>query len=275
MKHCLIDFDGVILRRHPVHGAVALRCSQYVALKTRLPIRRAELLNREMYESCGHTMLGLARLGVPCSVAEFDTFVYGDLDYDAAFGGICDTHAEDIHALRRLLVACADLGFSPAVLSNAPAAYCREVLGRMAALTAHQGLEIDALRSNVLRPRALKPTELAYDALDAELYGAASPSARIVLVDDKLANLLPACARPNWIPILFSPAPPEDGDLMSFPCLPGASVGHLSEHAVGVGGGGGCALAIAPSLDCVAACLRAASSQSSLARNAEASFTTY
>jgi FMN phosphatase YigB (HAD superfamily) len=197
LSHCAIDFDGVVLRRHPIQAVVAQRCAAFVSRKLRLSTDRAQQKNRELYETAGHTVLGLRRLSVLVSVAEFNTFVYRDLDYDGLLTDVARTHADDIRGLELVLQACQATSLRPVIFSNAPSEYVRRVLKSMVG-DKIEGIELttDGATRNLL-----KPDQEAYDAVDRAL-----GRAPITLVDDSLVNLVPTFIRGNWTAVLVSPS---------------------------------------------------------------------
>lgn len=214
-RYCMLDFDGVVLRKHAVHPLVARRCAQFVSEALRIPLPKAELLNRELYEAGGHTAAGLCTLGHAVSLADFNDFVYGGLDY-RMFDDIWHTHRPDIASLQALLRACREHDIMPLVFSNAPDEYCYEVLDRMAA-DPDTGRACPLITSLVacqsLCSGGLKPARAAYEAVERGLGG--DLGAGFVLVDDKLANLTALSGSGSWTRVLLMP-PLPDG--MKQPC---------------------------------------------------------
>jgi hypothetical protein len=84
MKHrnlVLVDFDGVILKNQAAALHIANKAHAYVAKTCRLlPDRKGvEKLNKELYTSSGHTVIGLNKHGIKSSLKDFNRFVYDDV----------------------------------------------------------------------------------------------------------------------------------------------------------------------------------------------------
>lgn len=212
-RYCAIDFDGVILRNHPVHTVVSNRCNQFVGKKLSLPnLEKAKLKNKELYSATGHTLLGLKKLGVKTSLKEFNDYVYGDMDYGALFENMHLTHQEDIDGLDTMLLACHNENVIPFIFSNAPNVFAHNVLKHMsqhpkATVQTHELINRLHASQHITKD-LLKPDKDAYTAIERAYTGAAatSPRATFIFVDDSLVNLLPTLIRPNWQGVLVSAA---------------------------------------------------------------------
>lgn len=186
----LLDFDGVVLKKSPLLKTVIHRCNRYV--QKHLGIKNpamVEEVNRQLYESCGHTVLGLNRMGVPASVAEFNKHVYDFIELP--------TVPWDASEVEQLYKACMDMDASLHIFSNAPDGWVKPLL-RAAGSPVLMEIPTLSCVTNTL----LKPQGPAYDAVEDIVR-----ADRYVFVDDKLINLLPVCKRPSWSPVLFSNSP--------------------------------------------------------------------
>lgn len=75
----LVDFDGVIVKNRAAGSYVKHKIEKFVQKVT--PIKDpklAEIYNKELYTSHGHTLLGLRKHGCDVSLAEFNKYLYGD-----------------------------------------------------------------------------------------------------------------------------------------------------------------------------------------------------
>lgn len=208
-RYCAIDFDGVVLRNHSVHAHVAGRCAAYVGRKLRLDAERAAARNKELYETHGHTLLGLQKAGVSASLKDFNEFVYSDIDYAHELEGLASTHARDIDGLDALLQACEERMMEPFVFSNAPAFYVDAILQHMAR-HARDSSRINRLTSvDTVTKDLLKPDPGAYAAVNRAL-GPAS----FLFLDDRLQNILPTLVRANWTGVLVTERVPMSSTMV-------------------------------------------------------------
>lgn len=214
---CLLDFDGVILRKHQVHSVVQKRCEAYVAKKLKLGPKEAALVNRQLYESCGHTVVGLGHMGLACDVDEFNKYVYHGIDYKAAFEGCFEPTDPTVLDVVALLQRCGASDCAPFVFSNAPDYYCSEILHYMGKSSANARRQLSNLHvlstgnSEIGKP-LLKPCVQTYDAVN-ELLGVYPGNGKdnVLFVDDKLINLMPATRkRVGWSCFLFDSAVDSD-----------------------------------------------------------------
>lgn len=89
MKTLLFDYDGVILRSYVASKTISRRCTKFVADVVGVRnLHQAEVLNRGLYTSYGHTALGLRALGYDISIKDFNKQVYKNIDYNEL--GICE-----------------------------------------------------------------------------------------------------------------------------------------------------------------------------------------
>ena len=191
MQVILLDFDGVILRRHPVHDTVAVRCKSFV--QNCIPIRnpvRVQKLNQEMYEAYGHTVLGLQSLGYPVTTQEFNDYVYTGLNL-SSLQNVRDTHERDISRVNKLLNTVKDMpNVRVKLFSNAPETWCYTVLDMMG-ITPIERLPLQEY---------LKPEEAAYNLVES-----LNPDAEtFFFVDDKVTNFKNIMDRPHWKKLLYT-----------------------------------------------------------------------
>lgn len=206
---CLLDFDGVILRKHPVHTLVQKRCEAYVGKKLKLGPKQAALVNKQLYEAHGHTVLGLRSLGCASDMLEFNKAVYQSIDYRANFDGCFSPDDPQVLDVVSMLESCAANEVTPFVFSNAPDFYCSEILHYM-------GITSSRARSQVSRLHVLpvctsdgtpllKPCADTYDSVN-EILGVRPGHDTVCFVDDKLVNLVPSTkASIGWTGYLLEP----------------------------------------------------------------------
>lgn len=176
----LLDIDGVIVRDKPVLDHVRNNVVRYVNKK--LPgMKRHSKLNNLMYRAYGHTAKGLQReFGIDTS--DFDDFVYTPhvLNHLYDFLKTSETFKNDAGVIRGMIYR----GWDVELFSNSPLCWSEIVQ--------------DAIGNGI-------KNECAYSKPDIETYLRVNDDKKkIVLVDDKMCNLMPALFFPNWTPVHFS-----------------------------------------------------------------------
>lgn len=178
-KAVLLDFDGVILRKCKLHNDVYMRCQQYVNkhIRIRNPVKLAEI-NKVLYESSGHTVLGLHKFGYDVDVHGFNKFVYDYLDYHS-LQSLRKSQSKFIDDLKFLREYCEKHNFKMAVFSNAPDHWCKTVLHYMS-----KDLE-DIETLSYITNINLKPTDACYKIVEKQF----RKFDHVFLVHDKMINL--------------------------------------------------------------------------------------
>jgi FMN phosphatase YigB (HAD superfamily) len=190
-KAVMLDFDGVVLRRNPISQCIYHRCQRYVQKHTgmRNPIKLQEV-NKELYDACGHTALGLQKLGYEnVTLSEFNEFVYSNLDMREL-----RENCDDGDDLRAFVDSAYAKGMRVYIFSNAPDTWCKEALSLMGAP------ELPSVY-NAVTSQYLKPTQAAYDAVERIVEHDVD---KIVFVDDKIINHLPILNNPRWESVLMT-----------------------------------------------------------------------
>jgi FMN phosphatase YigB (HAD superfamily) len=184
----LLDMDGVILRNNTAHKHIAFRCQQYVRKITGIknPIK-VSILNKQLYESTGHTFLGLKNLGYPINLDEFNEYVYDDMSI------IKNINAKETNQLTLLKKKCEDKNIKIYIFSNAPIIWSHTILS-------HMNCDIPILSSEYLKPQIEY-----YNIVESII------SEKILFVDDKLMNIMPVINRKRWTTYLFN----EDINIIS------------------------------------------------------------
>ena len=199
-KVVLIDFDGVILRNCSAYNVVVHRCEQYVNrhISIRNPVKIKEI-NNQLYETYGHTAIGLRKMGFDVTVEEFNRFVYGYIDksYFRDVRAENNAHIKDFANLRQHYI---DQGVQMFVFSNAPDVWCKTALVEMDP----QFSDIETLSS--VMTSNLKPEEECYNVIEK----AFSSDHDLWFIDDKLQNMVPVMNRPRWKKLLLTNATMDD-----------------------------------------------------------------
>jgi FMN phosphatase YigB (HAD superfamily) len=186
-KVCLLDFDGVILKHKGGLEAVSKRCQTYVQKQTKIRDKdTVKRLNKHLYESTGHTALGLKKLGYDVSIKEFNKYVY-DLDYQETFKDLTVSHKTGIETLKKFKQLCAEQNIPLHIFSAAPYIWCENILKIMG-----NGVEDISILGSVTN-QFLKPQIECYQVIEKQFQ-----NSNLVFVDDKLMNLLPIYGNPKW-----------------------------------------------------------------------------
>ncbi len=176
--HLLLDFDGVVLKNHPIHKVVVDRCTNFVHKVVKCPNKEfASKLNKDLYYNAGHTLYGLNKLGYEgVNEKDFEKYVYKDIDYNDYLYNVTETHKSDIESFKHLETHCKKNNIEMLFFSNAPDIWCYSICNKMG---------ISQLPTTYSYMSRLKPEPQSYMDLDLHLN-----SDLYVFVDDKLTNLL-------------------------------------------------------------------------------------
>lgn len=175
----LLDIDGVIVRDKTVLDHVRNNVVRYVNKK--LPgMKRHSKLNNLMYRAYGHTAKGLRKeFGVDTS--DFNDFVYTPhvLNHLFDFLRTSDTFQNDARIIRGFMYR----GWDVELFSNSPMCWSELVQ--------------DAIGDVGNSGTYSKPDIETYLKINDD-------SKKIIVVDDKMCNLMPALFFPNWTAVHFS-----------------------------------------------------------------------
>lgn len=193
MPLLLLDFDGVVLRNHPIYAHVSQRCQVYAQkfIPIRNPIKMRQV-NQELYEAYGHTVLGLKAMGYPADLQEFNHFVYGNIDIKTLYD-VKETHAKDIVGFKEMMKTVKGEADHVEVrlFTNAPDVWCSTIFELMG---------IEQIAKVNVNGQYLKPDPASYEVVERKF-----PNERnIIFVDDKLVNLRSIAKRPTWHKILYT-----------------------------------------------------------------------
>ena len=189
----LLDFDGVVLKNHPIQQRVGQLCTQFVEKRTKLK-KSATVLNKNLYSAYGHTVLGLNALGYETSKDEFNEFVYGQINYED-FRDIRDTHCSDVLEYKRVYEWFRGQSrYDLTIFSNAPDLWTSTISRMMI------DEEVPSLAGQM--GEFFKPQRECYDAVD-KAHGSAHGSGSIVFLDDNLMNVVESPE--SWKSLLYCP----------------------------------------------------------------------
>jgi FMN phosphatase YigB (HAD superfamily) len=185
-KTLLLDFDGVVFKNHKLHKVVANRCEQF--MHKYVKVRDQETLtrcNKSLYETTGHTLLGLQRLGYNITFEDFNNYVYKDIDFKNNLKDISEEHVRDIHALKKIQKHCEVNNYGLYIFSNAPDIWCDSICE---ILLGYSVPSTYIYTNNILKPNP-------YSYIRVQQY---CDSDEYIFVDDKLGNLLNVPVNGRW-----------------------------------------------------------------------------
>ena len=193
----LLDFDGVVLRRHKALNLIAKRCNLYVKRHfSKINYDEAKKLNTYLYKNYGHTLIGLEEeYSKKIDLEDFNKHVYSDINYDELFDNIQETHKYDIQDINFLYADSKFHNYSITIFSNAPSAWSYTILKKMGIK------ESDICILNLYERNLLKPRIEAYKYAEKTL--TISDEEPFILLDDSSINCKPVIDRKNWSSILF------------------------------------------------------------------------
>lgn len=200
----LIDYDGVVLRSPKAASLVGARCTRFVSKTTGvLNNDAAQLLNKHMYQTHGHTLHGLRHMGYDVDTDDFNKHVYKNMPYRAL-----DIKEDEID-LAGLLAISRD--YETYIFSSAPNDW---VVNTMASMGSLGTKTLDNIRFLPRPVSHLKPDIRAYcevedvlrDPQESEfvminntLIEMDPPEPHeFLLIDDLLLNVNSAVRLPTW-----------------------------------------------------------------------------
>jgi FMN phosphatase YigB (HAD superfamily) len=186
-KTILLDFDGVVFKNHHLHTVVGRKCEQFVNRYVRVKDQKTlKLVNKSLYETTGHTLLGLQKLGYDICFEEFNDFVYKGIDYTSVKARVSEEQETELSYVKKIKSYCdQNPNTDVRIFSNAPDIWCNTISEELLSFTLPTTYD---QTKNILKPDAE-----SYIAIEAQL-----PSQKYVFVDDKLCNLLNVPKNGKW-----------------------------------------------------------------------------
>jgi hypothetical protein len=194
----LVDFDGVVLRNPQATRYIHKKVVTYVSKKASVPMNLAHELNNEIYNTYGHTYLGLKAHGLSKSLEEFNDFVYGAPE---EYEHLKIPEGEWGVFYKKLKEA----GIKVKLFSNADNRWLNTFIPYDEDLYSFQDYK-DSFHDLEL----LKPKRDIYDFVHYHL-----PKCKYVLLDDKICNFSVRLADPRWHHIWINPNHPHKCQLTS------------------------------------------------------------
>lgn len=193
-KTLLLDFDGVILKNKVIERKLSRKIERYCGDTLKIDNKRlSRKMNRELYLSSGHSLLGLKKIGVPQSLKQFNEKIY-NFNYNELYENITDENIEDIRKIIDLKLFCQSQDISLKIWSNSPSQWCRSLINYMT----HElsGMEIVDNQNCIY---LLKPEKDSYEYIEYKCRGDI-----IFFVDDKLSNFFNVLNNRKWVSIYYT-----------------------------------------------------------------------
>jgi FMN phosphatase YigB (HAD superfamily) len=174
-KLLLLDFDGVIFKNNKMHNVVSQRCEYFVNkyIKTSIPSK----INKQLYQSTGHTLLGLKKLGIKPipTIDEFNDYVYKDIFKDFNHKTFLDSIDEKQKKELTILKKISKTN-PPYIFSNAPDIWTNTITEIL--------LDTVFPTTTSITSPYIKPNKIAYIKIENHL-----KDNSFVFIDDKIQNL--------------------------------------------------------------------------------------
>lgn len=209
-KVLLLDMDGVVLHQPNMHRFVAMRVGAFVRRKLdpiipNITYDKAESINRSLYTTYGHTLIGLNSVfKTNTSIAEFNSVVYDSItmDYIPNFqdDGMMRKNANEV---LQVLEECHMRNIPVYIFSNAPIRWNRAVLDMMG-LPVRTDHILGSDHAVFDRKGLLKPQIGLYHEVANLMSYRHNGNHELVFVDDSLMNLRPCMGNGTWRPVLFN-----------------------------------------------------------------------
>lgn len=218
----LLDMDGVVLHQPSLHRFVAMRVGAFVRKRLSpvvpgITYDQAEHINRALYTTYGHTLIGLNRVfKTDTSIQEFNSSVYDSttLAYVHHFQDDREMNKR-ANEVRQVLERCHMSRVPVYIFSNAPVCWSREVLDVMG-LPISTEFILGSDHPLFERGGQLKPDIGLYNEVSRLMSYRHSNDHELVFVDDSLMNLRPCVNKERWRPVLLNPhMPPVDTNGLS------------------------------------------------------------
>lgn len=202
-KAVLFDVDGVLVRNPVISAAVEKKAVSYVRSRAKLfGERQAEMVNRKLYQSYGHTHTGVKFVyGIKDTIDDYNAHVYDKETMD-----ICtrELARSDNQSAMQTIEALHCLKIPVYLFTNAPYVWTDAIIETL-------GLNIDKTRC-ITSSSGVKMADInvfLYKKVMEHVSRIDGPH-QLVYVEDTFHNLSPIMHLESWLPVLLEP---------EYPCL--------------------------------------------------------
>lgn len=209
-KVLLLDVDGVIFNHPRALERVGKRITKVVhkMLPGKPTALEAHHINRRLYTSYGHTLLGLRAIyqnKIP-SIAQFNKDIYNleTIEYLYAIRNSYEVEEKKIEFMS-VLEHASKKDVPVYLFSNAPIHWCQGIIDIM---DMHDAVPQDNILSSshpVFQDTLLKPMPSLYSSVQDFLeHTYKNNELQICYVDDAWINIMPVIGEPGWQPIYMN-----------------------------------------------------------------------
>ena len=191
----LVDFDGVVLRNPQASKYISNKANAYVARTCKLApnCKSLESLNKELYGSYGHTVIGLNKHGINASLKDFNKFMYDDV---SKYRHIVMS-SEEKEAWLAFMEAMDEMDLDVRFFSNASAKWINHFMGDLVDTQTFELQHIfESYKNEPRYDEMLKPERSIYDLVMHKY-----PQRIYYMLDDKLHNFQAISHDPRWVKI--------------------------------------------------------------------------
>lgn len=192
----LVDFDGVILRNSQAHSYIKQRVNTFVKRTCRVghDKKGLDLLNKQWYDTYGHTVLGMRKHGFPVTHKGFNEYVYEDFFKIKQL----KMTPEELASWRRFKDSMREMDLHVKIFSNASSIWVKHFLHNEDDETHIFEIQnkMDKYIHENIYNSLLKPDRSMYDMV-MQMY----PRKIYYFIDDKINNFGPVACDPRWIKI--------------------------------------------------------------------------
>lgn len=187
----VLDYDGVIFKNPYAMEKVCDRSAQFVSKKLNMSYNNARMVNTTRYKVYGHTVKYLNDVGVDATLAEYNSFVFENIDWDDIEMNIRSMDYDqvaDLHMLNEFQ------GQKSILFTNAPRTWIEGTMGCM-------GIDPESVFESMFtceRLEELKPNLAVYELIE-HIY----PQTDLLFIDDSILNIHGLGHR--WNPYWFKP----------------------------------------------------------------------
>jgi FMN phosphatase YigB (HAD superfamily) len=180
----LLDFDGVVIDNNHINKYITHKSIQFIQKKYHKGYKKATVLNKQLYSSCGHTAIGIDSDNYKQNVLDYNEYVFSNINYDEIRNLL--VHADLIH-MKKLC----NYSFKFGLFTNAPIEWCENIL-MLANVDLYEVMDGDLCFSS--NEGLVKPKKESYKNVESKLYNVD----KIHFIDDNKMNFKEIIENEKW-----------------------------------------------------------------------------
>lgn len=191
----LVDFDGVVLRNDTAKQFIYQRVERFMKKRfPSLPTKVIQDMNSEVYQSYGHTFLGLKHMDLGVSLCDFNNELYSNLSPSLTFDNQeKETWDTFYNTMKRK-------GIPIYLFSNATKEWCNHFIDLNEYHVKHLQDEWLLYNHHNMHETMLKPEKTIYDMIRQEY-----PNTEFLYWEDKMINFRHVMNDPYWVKVWVNP----------------------------------------------------------------------